>query len=322
MSDRSAVRPQEHPYRIDGVMRCPLCLHELYGGGNALGENYHRCEGCNVYWPCDQTRAQRIVQYLATSTHAKNLRPRNTTNSTPSETTTPTWPEPERCPFHSRAWGCRCDLPAGHTKESVGYEGCHSGGDGFGSGYNPWTGERQGDASEPHGDTVPRNEASNWAAAQPWRVLGQDGEHRIDLRVEGSDFDEVVVGKWLHLERMGDESWWLRIGCDIYDIIVGASGATTTWREKRTEYRPPGREARKKHPDTKTRWEELTGLDMATAAKLRRVVTNWKNGVPMHPSELLEEAAAELIDLRSQLAAAHTCPDCGEPTPGRCYTCL
>lgn len=52
---------------------------------------------------------------------------------------TPDWPEPERCPFHSRAWGCRCDYPAGHTKESVGYDDCNSKGDGFASGYNPWT---------------------------------------------------------------------------------------------------------------------------------------------------------------------------------------
>ena len=53
-------------------------------------------------------------------------------------TTEPTWPEPERCPYHSRAWGCRCDYPAGHTKESVGYDDCNSAGDGFASGYNPW----------------------------------------------------------------------------------------------------------------------------------------------------------------------------------------
>lgn len=40
---------------------------------------------------------------------------------------------PERCPYHSRAWGCRCDLTTGH-------EGlCISHGDGFASGYIPGT---------------------------------------------------------------------------------------------------------------------------------------------------------------------------------------
>lgn len=37
-----------------------------------------------------------------------------------------------RCPFHSRAWGCRCELPAGHDGEM-----CESQGDGFRGGHIP-----------------------------------------------------------------------------------------------------------------------------------------------------------------------------------------
>jgi hypothetical protein len=45
------------------------------------------------------------------------------------------WPEPERCPYHSRAYGGRCELPAGHDTK----DGCVSAGDGFRSGWNPYT---------------------------------------------------------------------------------------------------------------------------------------------------------------------------------------
>lgn len=43
--------------------------------------------------------------------------------------------KPKRCPFYSRAWGCRCDLPAGHQ----GW--CNSEGDGFAPGYDPKHGQ-------------------------------------------------------------------------------------------------------------------------------------------------------------------------------------
>lgn len=36
-----------------------------------------------------------------------------------------------RCPFHSRAWGCRCERDAGHEGN------CDSAGDGFVPGYDP-----------------------------------------------------------------------------------------------------------------------------------------------------------------------------------------
>jgi hypothetical protein len=37
----------------------------------------------------------------------------------------------ERCPYHSRAWGCRCDLAAGHDGN------CCSAGDAFAPGWDP-----------------------------------------------------------------------------------------------------------------------------------------------------------------------------------------
>lgn len=47
----------------------------------------------------------------------------------------------DRCPFHSRAWGCRCDLKKGHEKlpetDSDYSEWCYSKGDGFAPGFDP-----------------------------------------------------------------------------------------------------------------------------------------------------------------------------------------
>lgn len=40
-------------------------------------------------------------------------------------------PDNERCRFHSRAWGCRCDKPIGHDGD------CVSMGDGFAGGWDP-----------------------------------------------------------------------------------------------------------------------------------------------------------------------------------------
>jgi hypothetical protein len=44
----------------------------------------------------------------------------------------------KRCPYHSRAWGCRCDRPAGHAGD------CCSAGDGFAGGWDPEKGEPGG----------------------------------------------------------------------------------------------------------------------------------------------------------------------------------
>jgi len=43
-----------------------------------------------------------------------------------------------RCPYHSRAWNCRCDLPAGHDGL------CNSMGDGFAPGWDPNEGPPMG----------------------------------------------------------------------------------------------------------------------------------------------------------------------------------
>lgn len=45
-----------------------------------------------------------------------------------------------------------------------------------------------------------------------WRVLAQGpGSHIVDVKCTGTEFDEVCVGGWLHLERMDTRQWWMGI---------------------------------------------------------------------------------------------------------------
>ena len=47
-----------------------------------------------------------------------------------------------------------------------------------------------------------------------------------------SGFDEIVVGRWLHLEQMDKNYWWMRLGDQEADIKVDTKGrATVSWRK-------------------------------------------------------------------------------------------
>lgn len=56
-------------------------------------------------------------------------------------------------------------------------------------------------------------------AGSPWRVLAWNradhGETAYQLGSDdhpGSEFDELVVGKWLHIEQMDSGTWWMDVG--------------------------------------------------------------------------------------------------------------
>lgn len=50
----------------------------------------------------------------------------------------------------------------------------------------------------------------------PWRVLAhrRDGTPvEMQSRDHGDpDFDELVVGQWIHLEQMSKRRWWMNVG--------------------------------------------------------------------------------------------------------------
>lgn len=63
----------------------------------------------------------------------------------------------------------------------------------------------------------------------PWRVLAQGGAERVSLECAGTEFDELVVGDWLHIERMSEQEWWMQIG----GVVLGV----TVLRDKRKRVR-------------------------------------------------------------------------------------
>lgn len=71
-----------------------------------------------------------------------------------------------------------------------------------------------------------------------WRILAYyDGKYNKSSKKcdeqAPTGFDEVVVGKWLHLERMNTGYWWMRLGNKEADITVDTRGrATVVWREE------------------------------------------------------------------------------------------
>jgi hypothetical protein len=52
------------------------------------------------------------------------------------------------------------------------------------------------------------------------------GDWRRDHILEGSEFDELVVSKWLHLEQMDTGSWWMVAGGVTINIRVDRDGRT------------------------------------------------------------------------------------------------
>jgi len=55
-----------------------------------------------------------------------------------------------------------------------------------------------------------------YPAGYEWRFNAPSDREKSafrDVRGDGkSFFDELVVDNWLHIEHMGDSTWWMRIG--------------------------------------------------------------------------------------------------------------
>jgi hypothetical protein len=53
---------------------------------------------------------------------------------------------------------------------------------------------------------------------------GKDGEHRRHHHLPGTEFDELVVGKWLHVEQMNTGVWWMNVGGVTLTVKVDRDG--------------------------------------------------------------------------------------------------
>ncbi|MFC4006601.1 hypothetical protein ACFOY2_05170 [Nonomuraea purpurea] len=53
---------------------------------------------------------------------------------------------------------------------------------------------------------------------------GEDGEHRRHHHLPGTEFDELVVGSWLHVEQMDAGVWWMNCGGVTLTVRVDRDG--------------------------------------------------------------------------------------------------
>lgn len=66
-----------------------------------------------------------------------------------------------------------------------------------------------------------------------WRILAWNrrghtqSRRTIDLSfvpAQKVEFDELVVGDWLHIEQMDDRRYWMRVGDYRIDVFIPAKG--------------------------------------------------------------------------------------------------
>lgn len=60
-------------------------------------------------------------------------------------------------------------------------------------------------------------------------------KHSTTTVLEGTEFDELVVGRWIHLEQMATGSWWMDVGGVTLWIRADRDG-----RPKRIDVYGPG----------------------------------------------------------------------------------
>jgi hypothetical protein len=58
---------------------------------------------------------------------------------------------------------------------------------------------------------------------QEWRILAHKDGQKIEIENQG-ELDEVVLEHWFHLEELGENEWWLRVGDARILVRVGEDG--------------------------------------------------------------------------------------------------
>lgn len=70
-----------------------------------------------------------------------------------------------------------------------------------------------------------------------------DGEHSRTHVIDGTEFDELVVGSWLHVEQMDTRVWWINAGGVTVHVTADRDGRPThVWVAGPDDYdeRKPG----------------------------------------------------------------------------------
>jgi hypothetical protein len=57
---------------------------------------------------------------------------------------------------------------------------------------------------------------------------GRDSEHEKHHALSGTEFDELVVGSWLHIEQMNAATWWMNVGGVTIHVTADVDGRPKT----------------------------------------------------------------------------------------------
>ena len=95
-----------------------------------------------------------------------------------------------------------------------------------------WLGAKSG-TGLPYGrswdvSSNPRNRQRGEETARAMRERKPDAQPQHDwasyITLEGTEFDELVVGSWIHLEQMDTGTWWMNVGGVTVNIRVDRDG--------------------------------------------------------------------------------------------------
>ena len=56
------------------------------------------------------------------------------------------------------------------------------------------------------------------------KLAGSKGPHRKPQVLPGTEFDELVVGKWLHIEQQSATVWWMNVAGVNINVTVDRDG--------------------------------------------------------------------------------------------------
>lgn len=53
---------------------------------------------------------------------------------------------------------------------------------------------------------------------------GERSEHSTETVFPGTEFDELVIGRWIHLEQMDATRWWINVGGVTVWVVADRDG--------------------------------------------------------------------------------------------------
>jgi hypothetical protein len=70
----------------------------------------------------------------------------------------------------------------------------------------------------------PDQQTAHTVSSAPGEYDAPDGEHCRAHHIPGAEFDELIVGRWLHIEQMDDDTWWMNVGGVTVNVRVRPDG--------------------------------------------------------------------------------------------------